>query len=220
MILDIGGSWEAVISDEFEKEYFKNLTAFVDSEYQNNLVYPPMNKIFNAFKLTPFESVKVVILGQDPYHGEGQANGLSFSVDEGVKFPPSLRNIFKSLDKDLAIDMPMSGSLERWAEQGVLLLNDTLTVRAATPCSHQKKGWEQFTDSVISALSLRREGIVFMLWGSHAQKKGVTIDSSKHLVLKSVHPSPLSARRGFFDCKHFSICNDYLAARGAEQIYW
>ncbi|MEG1839201.1 MAG: uracil-DNA glycosylase [Bacteroidaceae bacterium] len=218
MNVEIEESWKAHLMPEFEKDYFKRLTEFVRSEYAQYSVYPPGKMIFNAFNLCPFEQVKVVIIGQDPYHGPGQAHGLCFSVNEGVPFPPSLQNIFKEIYSDLSI--PTSGNLSRWASQGVLLLNATLTVRAHTAGSHQRKGWEEFTDAAIRALAEKRNGLVFILWGAYAQKKGSFIDRNKHLVLTSAHPSPLSAYNGFFGNKHFSRTNDYLIAAGKEPINW
>jgi len=220
MDVKIEPNWKAKLQDEFEKEYFLRLADFVKNEYKINTIYPPGSMIFNSFNLCPFDNVKAVIIGQDPYHGPGQAHGLCFSVREKVNFPPSLINIFKEIESDLGIKRPANGNLERWAEQGVLLLNATLTVRAHQAGSHQKKGWEQFTDSVISKLNSEKEHVVFFLWGAYAQKKCETIDRSKHLVLESVHPSPLSASRGFFGNKHFSRCNEYLLAHGKEPINW
>jgi uracil-DNA glycosylase len=220
MEVKIDTSWKSVLNNEFEKEYFKNLADFIKSEYKKGTVYPPGSLIFNSFNLCPFDRVKAVIIGQDPYHGPGQAHGLCFSVREGVEFPPSLVNIFKEISMDLGIQRPSSGNLERWAAQGVLLLNATLTVREHQAGSHQNKGWEQFTDSVITILNREKQNIVFFLWGAYAQKKGESIDRSKHLVLESVHPSPLSAPRGFFGNKHFSRCNDYLREHGIEPVNW
>jgi uracil-DNA glycosylase len=220
MEVKIEPTWKARLSKEFEKEYFIRLTEFVKSEYSESIVYPPGSLIFNAFNLCPFDKVKAVIIGQDPYHGPGQAHGLCFSVREGVDFPPSLINIFKEIESDLGTKRPSDGNLERWARQGVLLLNATLTVRAHQAGSHQKKGWEQFTDSVITILSNEKQNIVYFLWGAYAQKKGITIDRTKNLVLESVHPSPLSASRGFFGNRHFSRCNDYLTGNGIEPINW
>ena len=216
----INETWKLRLQDEFEKEYFLRLAEFVKEEYNSNAIYPPGSLIFNSFNLCPFDNVKAVIIGQDPYHGPGQAHGLCFSVREGVAFPPSLINIFKEIESDLGINRPTNGNLERWAQQGVLLLNATLTVRAHQAGSHQKKGWEQFTDNVISKLNSEKEHMVFFLWGAYAQKKGEAIDRSKHLVLESVHPSPLSASRGFFGNKHFSRCNQYLMENGIEPIDW
>ncbi len=220
MEVKIEQSWKTKLNNEFESDYFIKLSAFVKSEYQSGPVYPPGSLIFNAFNMCPFQSVKAVIIGQDPYHGPGQAHGLCFSVRDDVGFPPSLVNIFKEIKMDLGIPRPESGNLERWASQGVLLLNATLTVRAHLAGSHQKKGWEQFTDSVISTLNRDKSNLVFFLWGAYAQKKGEAIDRSRHLVLESVHPSPLSASRGFFGNKHFSKCNQYLEEHGIETIDW
>ena len=220
MNVTIEESWKRVLGSEFEKEYFKTLRDFIHSEYRNKIIYPPAKQIFNAFDSCPFESVKVVILGQDPYHGPGQAHGLCFSVNDGVAFPPSLQNIFKEIKSDLGIDIPTSGNLTRWAEQGVLMLNATLTVRAHQAGSHQRKGWEEFTDAAIRALAEQREHLVFILWGAYAQKKGAFIDRNKHLVLASAHPSPLSAYNGFFGNKHFSRANDYLVEHGEAPINW
>jgi len=220
MEVKIEAGWKAKLSGEFEKEYFKTLTEFVREEYRTTEVFPPGNKIFNAFDLCPFDRVRVVIIGQDPYHNHGQAYGLCFSVTDGTEFPPSLVNIFRELNRDLGVPVPKSGNLERWAGQGVLLLNAILTVRAHRALSHQNRGWERFTDAAISALNRERENLVFLLWGAYAQNKGASIDESKHLVLKTVHPSPLSASRGFFGCSHFSRCNRWLAARGMEPIQW
>jgi uracil-DNA glycosylase len=220
MEVKIEPTWNAKLQGEFGKEYFLKLAQFVKEEYNTKTIYPPGGLIFNAFNLCPFQNVKAVIIGQDPYHGPGQAHGLCFSVRENVGFPPSLINIFKEIESDLGIKRPTNGNLERWAAQGVLLLNATLTVRAHLAGSHQKKGWEQFTDSVISKLNSEKEHVVFFLWGAYAQKKGETIDRSKHLVLESVHPSPLSASRGFFGNKHFSKCNNYLVENGIVPIDW
>lgn len=220
MDVTIEESWKKRLSAEFEKDYFTKLTDFVRNEYKTTTVYPPGKLIFNAFNLCPFNQVKVVIIGQDPYHGPGQAQGLCFSVNDGVPFPPSLVNIFKEIQNDLGTSLPSSGSLVRWAEQGVLLLNATLTVRAHQAGSHQKKGWEQFTDAAIHALAEEKAHIVFILWGSYAQKKGAFIDRNKHLVLQSVHPSPLSAYAGFFGNKHFSKANAYLIEHGKTPINW
>jgi len=221
MDVKIAQSWKQVLENEFEKEYFKELTAFVKSEYAIASCFPPGNQIFSAFNHTAFNDVKVVILGQDPYHGPEQANGLCFSVADGVPKPPSLRNIFKEISSSLQIPEPFSGNLERWADQGVLLLNATLTVQAHEAGSHQRKGWEEFTDAVIKQLSENREGIVFLLWGGYAKKKGAKIDSNKHYVLTSGHPSPLSANRGFwFGNNHFGKTNVYLKERGEEPIKW
>lgn len=220
MDVKIEEGWKEKLKDEFREPYFIGLTKFVRDEYMSRQIFPPGNMIFKAFDLCPFEKVKVVILGQDPYHNTGQAHGLCFSVTDGTEFPPSLINIFKELNRDLGVPIPKSGNLERWARQGVLLLNAILTVRAHQALSHQNKGWERFTDAAISALNRYRENIVFMLWGSYAQNKGANIDPTRHLVLKTVHPSPLSASRGFFGCGHFSRCNDYLRSKGMEPIIW
>jgi uracil-DNA glycosylase len=220
MDVKIEPTWKSRLKDEFDKDYFIKLSEFVKDEYKQNAVYPPGSLIFNAFNLCPFDKVKAVIIGQDPYHGPGQAHGLCFSVREGVSFPPSLINIFKEIALDMGFSRPSSGNLERWAEQGVLLLNATLTVRAHQAGSHQKKGWEQFTDSVIKIINSEKQNIVFFLWGAYAQRKGESIDRSKHLVLESVHPSPLSAPQGFFGNHHFSRCNNYLTDNGKEPIDW
>lgn len=220
MNVQIEEGWKKALAPEFEKDYFVRLTDFVRQEYKQTTVYPPGRLIFNAFNLCPFDKVKVVIIGQDPYHGPGQAHGLCFSVNDGVPFPPSLQNIFKEIHDDLGTPMPTSGNLTRWAEQGVLLLNATLTVRAHQAGSHQRRGWEEFTDAAIRVLAERKEHLVFILWGSYAQKKGAFIDRNKHLVLTSVHPSPLSAYNGFFGNKHFSRTNEYLVAHGETPINW
>ena len=219
MDVKIEPTWKTQLVDEFEKDYFIKLTDFVRTEYQTKAVFPPAKLIFNAFEHTPFDKVKVVILGQDPYHNVGQAHGLSFSVNDGVRIPPSLVNIFKEINDDLGIPVATSGNLTRWADQGVLLLNATLTVEAHKAGSHQNKGWEAFTDAAIRRLNENRENIVFLLWGSYAQKKADFIDPEKHLVLKAPHPSPL-ARGGFFGNKHFSKTNEYLASKGIEPIQW
>lgn len=220
MDVKIDDSWKHHLSDEFQKPYFITLTEFVRSEYGNETVYPPGKEIFKAFDRCGFEQVKVVILGQDPYHGPGQANGLCFSVRQGIRMPPSLVNIFKEIHQDLGKPIPVSGDLERWAKQGVLLLNATLTVRAGTPGSHQNRGWETFTDAVIRKLSDEKENLVFLLWGAYAQKKGEVINRNKHLVLMCAHPSPFSADRGFFGCRHFSKTNQYLKSKGLTEIDW
>lgn len=220
MNVRIEESWKRRLQDEFDKDYFVKLTDFVRSEYATTTVYPPGSQMFSAFDACPFDKVKVVILGQDPYHEPRQANGLCFSVNDGIMFPPSLQNIFKEIESDLGIPIPKNGDLSRWASQGVLLLNATLTVRAHQAGSHQNRGWEQFTDAVIHRLAEEREHLVFILWGSYAQRKGDFIDRSKHLVLKSPHPSPLSAHRGFFGNKHFSRTNEYLRSYGIEPIQW
>jgi len=220
MDVKIEPSWKQVLQPEFDKDYFAKLTEFVRNEYKTRLTFPPATLIFNAFDQCPFDKVKVVIIGQDPYHGDGQAHGLCFSVNDGVAFPPSLLNIFKEIDRDLGKSMPTSGNLIRWAQQGVLLLNATLTVQAHMAGSHQNRGWEAFTDAAIRKLATEKEHLVFMLWGSYAQKKGDFIDSNRHLVLKSVHPSPLSAYRGFIGNNHFSLANKYLQENGKAEINW
>ena len=221
MDVKIDASWKEVLHNEFEKEYFTRLTSFVKEEYTGPTpIYPPAKLIFNAFDHCPFNDVKVVILGQDPYHGAGQANGLCFSVNKGVAFPPSLMNIFKEIQSDMGTPIPQDGDLTRWSDQGVLLLNATLTVRASQAGSHQKRGWEEFTDAAIREIAERRENIVFILWGSYAQKKGAFIDRSRHLVLTSPHPSPLSAYQGFFGNHHFSKANEYLVQHGKKEIVW
>jgi uracil-DNA glycosylase len=220
MDVKIDESWKSKLSEEFEKDYFIKLTEFIRMEYHQKTVYPPGSLIFNAFNRCPFQKLKVVIIGQDPYHGPGQAHGLCFSVKEGIEYPPSLKNIFKEIESDLNIKNLPTGNLQRWADQGVLMLNATLTVRAHEAGSHQKKGWEEFTDSAISIINNEKSNIVFFLWGAYAQKKGEAIDRSRHLVLESVHPSPLSASRGFFGNKHFSRCNDYLKSKGIEPVDW
>lgn len=220
MDVKIEETWKTKLKAEFEKDYFVKLAEFVREEYRVNTIYPPASLIFNAFNLCPFGSLKAVIIGQDPYHGPGQAHGLCFSVRDGVDFPPSLVNIFREIELDLGFKQPSSGNLERWAKQGILLLNATLTVRAHQAGSHQRKGWEQFTDAVISVVNSQKQNIVFFLWGAYAQKKGESIERSRHMVLESVHPSPLSASRGFFGNKHFSLCNDYLKNNGIAQVDW
>jgi uracil-DNA glycosylase len=220
MDVKIEESWKSQLHDEFNKPYFNQLVQFVKEEYSSKTIYPPSKMIFNAFNYTPFNKVKVVIVGQDPYHQPNQAHGLCFSVNDGIRIPPSLVNIYKEINLDLGTPIPTSGNLERWAKQGVLLLNATLTVREGAAGSHQGKGWEQFTDSVIDLLSKNRNDLVFMLWGSYAQKKGATIDQNKHMVMKSPHPSPLSAHRGFFGNKHFSRANEYLVLNGKSPIVW
>lgn len=220
MDVKIEKSWKEVLSEEFEKPYFSSLVSFIKQEYQSKTIYPKGSDIFNAFWKCPLDAVKVVILGQDPYHGPNQAHGLSFSVPEGVPFPPSLLNIFQELKTDLGVSIPSHGNLESWAKQGVLLLNATLTVEAHKAGSHQNKGWETFTDAVIHQLASKKEGLVFMLWGSYAQRKAAFISSQKHLKLQAPHPSPLSAHRGFFGCKHFSLANKYLRENGKQEINW
>ena len=214
-------SWKSVLNEEFEKPYFKDLISFVKSEYETKVCYPKGSQIFSAFDHCHFDEVKIVIIGQDPYHGPNQANGLCFSVNDGIPFPPSLYNIFKEIEKDLNIPIPKTGNLERWADQGVFLLNATLTVRQAEAGSHQGKGWEKFTDAVIKQISAEKENVVFLLWGGFAQKKAALIDASKHHILKSGHPSPLSANRGFwFGNKHFSQTNEFLKSKGMKVIEW
>lgn len=220
MNVRIEESWREKLQSEFDAPYFAQLTDFVRHEYATTRVYPPGSQMFAAFDACPFDKVKVVILGQDPYHEPGQAHGLCFSVNDGVPFPPSLQNIFKEIHDDIGTPVPMSGDLSRWAHQGVLLLNATLTVRAHQAGSHQNKGWEQFTDAVIHRLAQDREHLVFILWGAYAQRKGEFVDRSRHLVLQSPHPSPLSAHRGFFGNRHFSRANEYLVAHGIEPILW
>lgn len=220
MEIKLEPSWKSILSETFDKDYFKELVSFVKAEYANQQIFPPGGKIFNAFWQCPFDNIKVVILGQDPYHGDGQAHGLSFSVLPGVRFPPSLLNIFKEIKSDLGKDLPPNGDLTRWANQGVFLLNATLTVRAHEAGSHQKRGWEEFTDEVIREVAEKKEGIVFLLWGAYAQKKEALIPAGKHLVLKAPHPSPLSAHRGFLGCRHFSQVNEYLVSIGKAPIEW
>ena len=220
MDVKIETSWKEALQEEFEKDYFIKLAEFVRNEYKTKLVFPPASQIFNAFNHCPFDKVKVVIIGQDPYHNVNQAHGLCFSVNDGVDFPPSLLNIFKEIERDLSITIPKSGNLTRWADQGVLLLNATLTVEAHKAASHQGKGWESFTDAVIRKIAEEKEHVVFMLWGNYAQQKGAFINAAHHLVLKTVHPSPLSAYRGFIGCGHFSAANKYLQQFGIEEIKW
>ncbi|MEH6704745.1 MAG: uracil-DNA glycosylase [Galbibacter orientalis] len=221
MNIAIESSWKTVLHNEFEKEYFKELTSYVKEEYAHHTCFPPENEIFNAFSYCPFNDVKVVVIGQDPYHGVDQANGLCFSVKEGIKHPPSLVNIFKELQTDVGKEYPDSGNLEAWAKQGVLLLNATLTVRAHEAGSHQKKGWETFTDVVIKTISDKKENVVFLLWGGYAKRKVKLIDTNKHDILTSGHPSPLSANRGFwFGNNHFSKCNEILLKNNKEPILW
>lgn len=220
MNVRIDESWKQVLQPEFDKPYFEQLTSFVRSEYARTVIYPPAGQIFNAFDHCPFNKVKVVIIGQDPYHEQGQANGMCFSVAPGVQMPPSLVNIFKEIQSDLGKPFPADGDLTRWADQGVLLLNATLTVQAHYAGSHQRRGWEEFTDAVIRVLSEQRTHLVFILWGAYAQKKGAVIDPTRHLVLKSAHPSPLSAYNGFFGNHHFSLANDYLTQHGLQPIDW
>ena len=220
MDVKIEPSWKAVLAEEFEKPYFQELTDFVRNEYTSKTVFPPPKDIFKAFDLCPFDQVKVVILGQDPYHGPRQAHGLCFSVNEGIPMPPSLVNIYKEIASDIGGTPPAHGNLEHWAKQGVFLLNAILSVVAGMPTSHQKKGWETFTDEVIRLIATQKEHVVFMLWGAYAQGKEWMIDSSRHLVLKAPHPSPLSAHRGFLGCRHFSQANEYLVKNGMEPIQW
>ena len=220
MDVRIEDSWKAHLNQEFEKPYFEELTRFVRSEYGSCVCYPPGRLIFNAFDTTPFDQVRVVILGQDPYHEPGQAHGLCFSVNDGVQFPPSLVNIFKEIESETGAPIPQSGNLTRWAKQGVFLLNTCLSVRQHQAFSHSGHGWETFTDAVISTLSREREGLVFMLWGAPAGKKAALIDAGKHCILRSAHPSPLSAYRGFFGNNHFNLCNQYLQQHGQQPIQW
>lgn len=220
MDVKISESWKNLLQEEFNKPYFEELTRFVKSEYSAGQVFPAGRNIFRAFDKCPFDKLKVVIIGQDPYHGVGQANGLCFSVDDGVQYPPSLQNIFKEIHDDIGSPIPSSGNLDRWAEQGVLLLNAVLTVRAHQAASHAGRGWEQFTDAVVRTIAQRKDGVVYMLWGNYAQRKGQIADPERNLILKSVHPSPLSVYRGFFGCKHFSKANDYLIQQGKEPIVW
>ncbi len=219
-MVNIGNDWDTILADEWEKPYYKGLRAFLKQEYANNTVYPDMNDIFNALKYTSFEDTRVVIIGQDPYHGVSQAHGLCFSVKEGVPFPPSLRNIFKELSTDVGKEIPKSGCLTEWAKQGILLLNAVLTVREGEPTSHKNKGWEIFTDRVIAELNKKQTPVVFLLWGAYAQKKAEIITNPIHKKLFSVHPSPLSASRGFFGCRHFSKTNEILINNGFSAIKW
>ncbi len=220
MQVNLEKSWKVVLEEEFDKAYFKQLTNFVRNEYTTKTIYPPASKIFAALDQTSYDDVKVVLIGQDPYHGVGQANGLSFSVADGMKLPPSLRNIYKELKDDLDIDVSTSGNLEAWAKQGVLMLNATLTVEASNAGSHQNKGWEEFTDAVIAALSEGKEQLVFILWGAYAQKKGAKINREKHCVIESAHPSPFAAYRGFFGSQPFSRTNSYLKQHQLQEIDW
>lgn len=220
MQVQIAESWKNKLQPEFEKDYFKQLVAFVKNEYTSYKVFPKGRQIFSAFDFCSFDDLKVVIIGQDPYHGDGQANGLCFSVSDGIKMPPSLKNIFKEIKDDLGKDFPSSGNLDRWAKQGVLLLNATLTVRSQSPGSHQNKGWEEFTDAVIKTISKEKEDVVFLLWGAYAQRKGEIIDANRHKILSSAHPSPFAANRGFFGNKHFSQANSYLTQKGLKPIDW
>lgn len=220
MEVNIASDWKELLREEFDKPYFETLTHFVREEYAAHRIYPRGSNIFRAFDKCPFEQLKVVIIGQDPYHGPGQANGLCFSVGDGVPFPPSLRNIFQEVASDTGTPIPTSGNLDRWAEQGVLLLNAVLTVREHEAASHAGRGWEQFTDAVVRAIASRKEGIVYLLWGSYAQKKGAIADPTRNCILKAVHPSPLSVYRGFFGCRHFSRANEYLLSQGKTPINW
>ncbi len=220
MNITLESSWKNALDAEFEKDYFQQLTTFVRQEYEQHTVYPPGMKIFAALNTTPLKEVKVVILGQDPYHGPGQANGLCFSVNPGVRIPPSLRNMYKEIQTDIGSINEPNGDLSDWAQQGVLLLNATLTVRQSQAGSHQKKGWEEFTDAVIQAVNEHNTGVVYMLWGSYAQKKAQRVSGADNLILKAPHPSPLSAHRGFLGCKHFSQCNTYLQKQGKDPVVW
>lgn len=220
MVCNIDSNWKLILNSEWQQPYFEQLSNFIETEYDTMSVFPPKDLIFNAFNTCPFDQIKVVILGQDPYHGENQAHGLCFSVNEGVKIPPSLRNIFKELATDIGITPPTTGNLLHWSKQGVLLLNATLTVRKGEAGSHQKKGWEIFTDAVIKKISDEHQNVVFLLWGAYAIKKGALIDADRNHILTAVHPSPLSASRGFFGCKHFSKTNAFLQKKGLEQINW
>lgn len=220
MDVKISESWKPVLKDEFEKSYFTDLVDFVKKEYLRARVYPRGKNIFRAFDKCPFDDLKVVIIGQDPYHGIGQANGLCFSVNDGIQFPPSLQNIFQEIQSDTGMPIPQTGNLDRWAEQGVLLLNAVLTVREHEAASHAGMGWERFTDAVVRAISERKENIVYMLWGAYAQKKASFVNPEKNCVLKAVHPSPLSAYRGFFGCRHFSKANEYLTMNGKKPVIW
>mgnify|MGYP001297703744 CR=1 FL=1 len=220
MNIKIEHSWKKLLYEELKKDYFKNLVNFVKQEYSEKKIYPPGKLIFKAFENCPFNNLKVVIIGQDPYHGYNQANGLCFSVSDGIKKPPSLLNIFKELKSDLNLEIPTSGNLERWSTQGVLMLNSILTVEKGEPGSHKKKGWEKFTDCIIEIINHNKSNIVFMLWGAYAQKKGEKINKNKHLVLESAHPSPFSADRGFFNQNHFSKCNEYLKRHNKMKIMW
>ncbi|MBQ8652686.1 MAG: uracil-DNA glycosylase [Alistipes sp.] len=220
MDVKIAPDWKALLEEEFSKPYFEELTRFVKEEYATRRIYPRGSNIFRAFDKCPLDKLKVVIIGQDPYHGPGQAHGLCFSVDEGVPHPPSLQNIFKEVASDIGTPIPSSGNLDRWAEQGVLLLNSVLTVREHEAASHAGKGWEQFTDAVVRKIAQEKQGVVYLLWGSYAQRKGAIVDPQRNCILKAVHPSPLSAYRGFLGCKHFSQANDYLISTGQTPINW
>lgn len=220
MEVKIAEDWKQLLAPEFEKDYFRTLVEFVRSEYASQTIYPKAKNIFGAFEACRFADLKAVIIGQDPYHGPGQANGLCFSVNDGVQFPPSLQNIFKEISSDLDCPLPRSGNLERWAQQGVLMLNSVLTVRASQAASHQGRGWEQFTDAVVAAIAREKTGVVYFLWGAYAQRKAAVADRSQNCILESVHPSPLSAHRGFLGCRHFSKANEYLARTGKSPIAW
>ena len=220
MNVKIAPDWHELLAPEFEKPYFAQLVGFVRNEYATQRIYPHGSNIFRAFDKCPFEKLKVVIIGQDPYHGEGQANGLCFSVSDGIPFPPSLQNIFQEISTDIGTSVPSSGNLDRWAEQGVLLLNSVLTVRAHQAASHAGRGWETFTDAVVRAISMRKTEVVYMLWGSYAQRKGAMVSPLSNCILKAVPPSPLSVYRGFFGCRHFSQANEYLVSHGKEAIVW
>lgn len=219
-MVNIGNDWDKILEGEFDKEYYKNIRSFLKKEYETQTIYPNMFDLFNALKYTPYDSAKVVIIGQDPYHGPNQAHGLCFSVQDGIVPPPSLVNIYKEINADLGIPIPKSGNLTKWAKEGVLLLNNVLTVRAGSPNSHKGKGWEIFTDCVISHINNREKPVVFLLWGANAKSKAKLITNTKHLVLTTVHPSPLSAYNGFFGCKHFSKANEFLIKTGQEPIDW
>ena len=218
--VEIEESWYSLLEDEFNKDYFNKIRSFIKEEYKNKTIFPPAKLIFNAFNLTPVNKIKVIIIGQDPYHGKGQAHGLSFSVPEDIKIPPSLLNIYKELKEDINKEIPKHGFLEAWANQGVLLLNSVLTVQSGKANSHKNIGWERFTESVIERVSMKKDKLVFLLWGNYAQKKENFIDSNKHLILKSVHPSPLSAYNGFFGSKHFSKTNNFLKKNNIKEILW
>ena len=220
MDVKIAQDWKEILQPEFDKPYFRELTDFIRQEYASRRIFPRAGNIFRAFDKCPFDKLKVVIIGQDPYHGEGQANGLCFSVADGIPFPPSLQNIFQEVSSDLNRPVPASGNLDRWAEQGVLLLSAVLTVRAHEAASHAGRGWETFTDAVVRAIAERKQGIVYLLWGSYAQRKGAIADPARNCILKAVHPSPLSAYRGFIGCRHFSQANAYLRSQGKAEIEW
>lgn len=220
MDVKIAADWKALLQEEFDKPYFAELIRFVKEEYATHRIYPRGSNIFRAFDKCPLDRLKVVIIGQDPYHGPGQAHGLCFSVEEGVPHPPSLQNIFKEVAADIGTPIPASGNLDRWAEQGVLLLNSVLTVREHAAASHAGRGWEQFTDAVVRKIAEQKSGVVYLLWGSYAQRKGAMADPARNCILKAVHPSPLSAYRGFLGCKHFSKANEYLLSTGQTPINW